>query len=193
MHRDEIERLLPTMYQMSARPGSPLEALLEVMDDLHRPPEERLDDLDSVFDPYRAPDRFVPWLTKWLGLDWLVETEWSPGRHPDPTTISSLGNGRLRDLVAIGHALAQWRGTEVALVLLLTTATGLDGFSVDEPADRPFHIVVTAPGSARPHEAVIRRSIQVMKPAAATAELVFTDASPGAGAGAGADDDQEAR
>lgn len=179
MRREEIERLLPTMYQLSALPDSPLSALIGVMDDLHRPVEETLDELDAVFDPYRSDGAFVPWLCRWLGLDWLVETEGSPGSQHSRPAAASLEAGRLRDVLAIGHVLAQWRGTEAALVLLLATATGLDGFSVEEPADAPFHLVVTAPADARRHEPAIRRSIEVMKPAAATATLVFEGADGG--------------
>lgn len=173
MHRDQIARLLPTTYQLAARPGSPLDALLSVMEELHRPAEEVLDEVQVVIDPYRTPDAFVPWLTRWVDLDWVVA-----GADDETADPSGVELGRLRDLISIGHLLAQWRGTEVAVVLMLTTVTGVDGFRVEESPERPFHLVVTAPAAARPYEALIRRAIEVMKPAATTAELHIEQEGP---------------
>jgi phage tail-like protein len=176
MQRDAVERLLPTMFQLAARPGSPLDAALHVMADLHEPDEELLAGIDAVFDPYRAPDAFVPWLTRWVGLDWLVADE---AVDADAATRSDLtdafppGLGRLRDVVAAGAELAQRRGTDAGLRLFLGTATGLSGFVVTEPVDRPFHLVVTAPAEAEPYAAVLRRIIDATKPAYTTAELTF--------------------
>ena len=105
-----------------------------------------------MFDPYRAPDAFVPWLTRWVGLDWLVADDADDGRRRlDAIRADAFppGLGRLRDVVAAGAALAQWRGTDVGLRLFLTAATGLGGFAVEpSPTDRPFHLVVTAPAEA---------------------------------------------
>lgn len=175
MQRDGVERLLPTMFQLAARPGSPLDAALHVMADLHEPDERLLDAIDAVFDPHRAPDAFVPWLTRWVGLDWLVvDDEAAPDAvRADLTDAFPPGLGRLRDVVGAGAELARRRGTAAGLVLFLTTATGLDGFDVSEPVDRPFHLVVTAPAEAEPYAAVLRRIITDTKPAYATAELVF--------------------
>lgn len=173
MRRDEIERLLPTMYQLAARPGSPLDALLHVMADLHEPDEQLLANVDSLFDPYRAPAPLVPWLTRWVGLEWLVADEDGEMDPADQVRAFGPGLGRLRDVLAAGHAAAQWRGTEVGLTLLLTAATGITGFGVAEPADRPFHLVVTAPARARPHAATVRRIVETTKPAACTAEVSF--------------------
>lgn len=177
MHRDRIEQLLPTMYQLAARPGSPLDALLHVMADLHEPDEQLLDQIETVFDPYRAPPDFVPWLTRWVGLEWLIADEPDDVDAGDPDEVAPRefgpGIGRLRDVVAIGHALAQWRGTEYGLRLFLTTATGIRGFRVEEPPDRPFHLVIVAPAAAEPYAAVLRRIVDRMKPAATTAEIVY--------------------
>ena len=175
MQRDAIERLLPTMFQLAARPGSPLDAALHVMSDLHEPDEALLASIESVFDPYRAPDAFVPWLTQWVGVDWLVvdDVEAPDRSWTDPSAAFPPGIGRLREVVAIGAALAQWRGTDVGLRLFLTAATGLGGYVVEEPKDRPFHLVVTAPIEAEPFAPVLRRIIEATKPAYTTAELQF--------------------
>jgi hypothetical protein len=177
VRRDRIEQMLPTMYQLAARPGSPLDALLEVMADLHEPDERLLDQIETVFDPYRAPAAFVPWLTRWVGLEWLVADEADDIDAGDPDEIVPRefgpGIGRLRDVVAIGHVLAQWRGTDYGLLLFLVTATGIRGFRVDEPQDRPFHLVVVAPAEAEPHASLLRRIVDRTKPAATTAEIVY--------------------
>ncbi len=179
MHHDAIRRLLPTVYQLAARDKSPLDAALHVMSDLHEPDEQLLAVVHRVFDPYRAPAPFVPWLTRWVGLDWLVADEPDDLGGGDaegvaPSTFTP-GVGRLRDVVAAGHVIAQWRGTDAGLRLLLTAATGAVGFDVEEPADRPFHLVVRAPAEASPHAAVVRRIVERMKPAATTAEVTFAE------------------
>ena len=60
-----IEQLLPQVFQRTIRPGNPLMAILEVMEALQGPSEEVLADLAEYFSPYRAPDRFVPYLAGW--------------------------------------------------------------------------------------------------------------------------------
>jgi phage tail-like protein len=176
MQRDAVERLLPTMFQLAARPGSPLDAALHVMADLHQPNEDLLDEIDAVFDPYRAPDAFVPWLTRWVGLDWLVadgSVDADAVTRSDLTDAFPPGLGRLRDVVAAGSELARRRGTDAGLRHFLETATGLHGFVVTEPVDRPFHLVVTAPAEAEPYAALLRRIVDATKPASTTAELAF--------------------
>ncbi len=182
MRRDAAERLLPTMFQLAARPGSPLDALLHVLADLHEPDEALLASVESIFDPYRTPDAFVPWLTRWVGLDWLVaDATEEPGatsnngwRHP--ADAHPPGLGRLRDVIAVGAELAQWRGTEVGMRLFLTAATGISGFAVNEPPGRPFHLEVTAPAEAAPYAALLHRIVNRTKPASTTAELIFAPA-----------------
>ena len=45
MKQNEIERLLPDVFQRAALPGSPLRAFLAAMEELHAPCEELLADL----------------------------------------------------------------------------------------------------------------------------------------------------
>lgn len=191
MHRDGVERLLPTMYQLAARPGSPLDAALHVMADLHEPDERLLAHIEEVFDPFRAPAPFVAWLTRWVGLEWLVadesdDIEMDAGGSTGPGDPDRAGwefrpgLGHLRSVVGAGHALAQWRGTEVGLQVFCTAATGIRGFTIEEPADRPFHLVVVGPEEAEPHAALLRRIVDRVKPAATTAEIVFRQRPGGA-------------
>lgn len=159
MRRPAIDRLLPTAYQQAAGPGSPLGALLDLMEQLHGPDEELLDRIEDIAAPYRAPDRLLPYLAGWVALDHLAAV-------PIPV-------GRLRDLVAHGAELAQWRGTRRGLVRMLEIATGVAGFAIEEP--RPFAFVVRVPAAASAHSELVRRIIEAEKPAATTYEVVIDD------------------
>ncbi|MEU7873025.1 phage tail protein [Dactylosporangium sp. NPDC049140] len=155
MRRTEIERLLPAVYQRAAGGGA-LAALLDVMEGMHEPVERRLAAVEDLVAPYRAPDAFLPYLLSWLAMDHL-------GR--------SLPPGRRRDLAARAGELARARGTAAGLCALLGTVTGVGGFAVDEPADRPFHIVVRVPEAARDQLPLIRMAVALEKPAAVTVDI----------------------
>ena len=171
MHREEIEQLLPGVFQRSARPGSALVALLDGMAAFHQPIEDVLQRLDAFFDPRRTPDRFVPFLAAWLDL----------GRVLPVTT----GLSPLRELVAEAAAIAQTKGTARGLVRFLETAVGVAGFVIHEEVldtagrPRPFHVRIVAPAAAVPHRALVERIIESEKPAHVTYDLEF--------AGTGAD------
>ncbi len=51
MKRTEIEQMLPGIFQRTVQEGTPLFALLEVMEALPAPDEAVLDQLDAFFDP----------------------------------------------------------------------------------------------------------------------------------------------
>lgn len=171
MRSPEIRRLLPGVFQRTAQPASPLAALLEAMEVLHAPSEGVLSRLESHFDPRRAPDRFVPFLARWVGMDLPVTT----------------GLGRLRELVAAAVDISRWRGTARGLRLFLTTATGRTDFEVDESVPgpdglpRPFHIRVRAPAEVEAHRLLLERIIEREKPAYVTYELHFVRPPKGAG------------
>src|SRR5207237_868669 len=160
-----IQLLLPAIFQRVALPGSPLAALLAVMEDLHAPDEAVLASLDSVFDPRRAPDRFVPLLARWLDLDRLLERPGGGATSWDTAMTSGLR--RLRELLANAAYLSKWRGTDKGLRLFLEVATGARGFDIDEEVagddGRPvaFHVRVVAPPEAAPHAALITRIIEM--------------------------------
>lgn len=168
MRRQAIERLLPTAYQRAATEGSVLGALLEVMAALHEPDERLLADVDVLFAPYTAPERFVPFLTGWVTLDYLVGVP-----RPDGQVRLPLPAGRVRDLIANGAALAKLRGTPIGLRWFLQIATGATGFVIEEPPQRPFHFVVRVPPDAAQYAAVINRIVEMEKPAASTFEIVL--------------------
>lgn len=171
MRSPDIQRLLPGVFQRTVQPASPLAALLEAMEALHAPSEAVLGTLESHFDPRRAPERFVPFLAHWVGMDLPVTT----------------GLGRLRELVAAAVEISRWRGTARGLRLFLTTATGRTDFDVDESVPdedgkpRPFHVRVRAPAEVSAHRLLLERIIEREKPAYVTYELLFRQPAQGAG------------
>jgi phage tail-like protein len=169
MRSTAIERLLPALFQRGAGPGTVLGALLEVMAALHEPDEALLERIDELFSPYRTPDAFVPFLARWVALDVSLCGD---GTAPPPIPV-----GRLRDLVASGAALAQWRGTVEGMTALLRTALGVADITVEEPADRPFHFVVALPAAAGDRIGLVKRIVEAAKPAATTCEIRVNDAT----------------
>jgi phage tail-like protein len=175
----QIKKLLPWVFQRTAQPGNPLTALLAVMEDLHAPVEATLSHLDSMFDPRRTEDRFVPYLAGWVDLGVLIDVP----RGGGATAANSFptGLGRLRELIASAAMLSEWRGTRKGLEMFLEIATGVDGFSIEEQvrgADggvKPFHLQVTAPKALTMHRPLLERIIELEKPAYVTYELSFQD------------------
>src|SRR5512146_2551696 len=106
MRREEIERLLPGVFQRTLSgvgERGPLGALLDVMVGLLQPREEAMQRLPSVLNPRVAPEAFVPLLARWLNLDLPVST----------------GPGYERELIANAVELSRWRGTSYGLVRFL--------------------------------------------------------------------------
>lgn len=184
MKRNEIERLLPRVFQYTLGTGSPLNALLEIMEMLHAPAEKVLAELESIFNAYTMPDTFVPYIACWVDLDRFFPfyTAQSPGVQGTTEPVST-GCGRLRELIAAAAYLSQWRGTARGLKLFLETATGIEGFDIIEDVKdarglpRPFHICVVAPFEAAQHAALIERIITQEKPAYVSYELDFKPAT----------------
>jgi phage tail-like protein len=184
MRSAEIERLLPSVFERTLREQSPLRALVRVMEALHEPSERILANLDATFDPRRAPEVFVPFLARWVDLErLLIEPGDGARARPVRPTIST-GLGRLRELIAAAASLSKWRGTRRGLLSFLRAATGANAedFQIRENVDRHgasrlFHIVVYAPAALEAHQALLRRIIDLEKPAYVTSELVF--GSPG--------------
>ena len=175
MKAEEIALLLPWVYQRTNHPGNPLSVLLDVMEGLQEHSEGILAGVDAYFDPYRAPDRFVPYLASWMDLDRLLESG-ADGEGPG----FAPGIGRLRDLIASNAYLSSWRGTSTGLLRFLEVATGTQGFVIDENPigpdnlPRPFHVRIEVPPAARDYEALIVRIVEAEKPAYVTCEVVMT-------------------
>ena len=179
MNRDEIARLLPEVFQRTITQGSPLEALLAIMEALPAPAEAVLANLEDYFDPYQAPDAFAAYLAGWVDLDRLFSQ--TPDRLVDETaaTLFPPGLGRLRELLAAAAYLSHWRGTNRGLIGFLETATGIPGFTIEEspPGEdgqpRPFHILVQAPGETAVYQPLLERIIEAEKPVYVTYDLAF--------------------
>jgi len=88
----QIKKLLPWVYQRTALPGNPLTALLEVMEGLHAPVEATLGQLDSIFDPRRTLDSFVPYLAGWVDLGGLLDVSRGGGISTSMTFPTGLGS-----------------------------------------------------------------------------------------------------
>lgn len=161
MRRASIERLLPAVYQRAATPGTVLSALLDAMEKLHAPTEDALAAVEDLFHPYRTPDRLLPFLARWVAVD------------------DALPVDRLRDLVAHAAGLAQRRGTAAGLRAFLDIATGVPGFAIEEPPDRPFHVVVRVPPAAAHQIELVRRIVALEKPAATTCSVVRQEEETG--------------
>lgn len=182
MKRSEIEQVLPGIFQRTLRPQTPLYALLEVMEGLHAPSEAVLANLDAFFDPYRTPDEFVSYLAGWVDLERLLtEAKGYAAPSAPPPPLPS-GQGRLRELIAAAAFLSKWRGTPKGLLRFLETATGVQGFVIDEQVPgpdgqpRPFHLRIVAPQATEPYTVMLRRIIELEKPAYVTYELDFSPA-----------------
>jgi phage tail-like protein len=175
VQRPQVDQLLPGMFQRAAGPGTVVAAALDVMAELHEVDEAILADIDATFDPYRAPDRFVPFLARWVDLDRLLPPDTSGGDH----IPFAPGYGCLRNLVATGAELAQWRGTSAGLRWFLRLATGIDGFTiVEDVPGRPFHIEVHVPPDATPYLELVERIVAMDKPAFVTAAVVAATPVP---------------
>ncbi len=188
MKQAEIARLLPGIFQRTLSEHNLLFALLGAMETLHAPSEAALERIDAWFDPYRAPDAFIPFLAGWVDLDriWL-DADTGLNRPSAPEFPSGLG--RLRELVASAAFLSKWRGTAKGLLRFLEMATGVEGFAVDEQVigqdgkPRPFHIRVTVPEAALPYRQMIQRIVELEKPAYVTYELDTAPSSTGQATG----------
>jgi len=176
MRQAEIEQLLPGVFQLTLGADTPLDMFLGIMEELHDPSEQILAGLERFFDPRRTDDPFVPYLTGWTGLDWLLEE--SPNGREAPEVFPP-GLGRLGELVAEATFHLRWRGTSRGLVHFLETATGLTGFEVceqvtgDDGARRPYHVRVRAPAAAVAYRELIDHIVEHEKPAHVTHEVTI--------------------
>ena len=173
MNPEEILRLLPDVYQRGSMPGAPLAAVLQVMGAMLTPVEAAFEKFITVLNPELAPDEFIPFLARWVGLSSHLES------GETRTTVPPVDSDRLRSLVSIASHLARWRGTRRGLLLFLETATGLSGFKIEEQTRgedgnlRPFYVHLTCPPGAKEQLALIRTIVTREKPAHVTCEISF--------------------
>jgi phage tail-like protein len=168
---DRAALLLPEVIRRGAGPGTPLSALLDVMESMHAPAETAIRDLPAMLDPQSARDDFVPFLASWLGLDDVL---------PDGAEFEA-GTGRLRQLVATSAARARRRGTLDGLRDTLAIATGRVDIGVDDAVAGPdggvlpFHVDVVVPADAAGLLDLVHRLVEHEKPAFVTARVSLAD------------------
>lgn len=165
MHQDEILSLLPRVVQRSVLPGEPMDALLAAMSGLQAPTEALARDVQHLARPWQAPEAMLPYLARWLDVDGVLAL------GGDGAYSLDSGTGQLRELLEAATQIAQWRGTARGLALFLRSATGVDGFAIEETVlddrgqVRPFVIRVLVPAGAARQRGVIERVIALGKPA----------------------------
>lgn len=160
----KLLKVLPEVFQVAADTSSPMQALLAVAEDMHQPVRQVLDRIHTVPDPGRAPASLIPFLSRWVDLDWLT----LPG--PDGSGSSGVPIARQRDLIAAAAQLSARRGTVDGLTRFLHLATGVPGFDV-ESVPGAFHIKVLVPAAAAGQLELVRRIVKGVKPAHVTDEL----------------------
>ncbi|MFI2564245.1 phage tail protein [Paenarthrobacter sp. NPDC018779] len=165
----KLLRVLPEVFQVAADTSPPMQALLAVAEDMHAPVREVLDRIHTVPDPGRAPASLIPFLSRWVDLDWLT----LPG--PESSRSGGIPVARQRDLIAAAAQLSARRGTVDGLTRFLHLATGVAGFGV-ESVPGAFHIKVLVPTAAADQLELVGRIVKGVKPAHVTDELVVRPA-----------------
>ena len=159
----KLLKVLPEVFQVAANSSSPMQALLGVAEDMHQPVRRVLDQIHTVPDPGRAPSSLIPFLSRWVDLDWLT----LPGPEGQSEASSAVPITRQRDLIAAAAQLSSRRGTVDGLTRFLHLATGVGGFDV-ESVPGAFHIKVHVPAEASGQLELIRRIVKGLKPAHVT-------------------------
>lgn len=167
--------MLPAVFQRTANEGNPLTTFLEVMEVMHAPAEDVIEDIDRFFNPYQSPDEMIPFLAFWVDLNRLFVTN----EEIDFKSYVTPKIGHLREAIANAARLSKLRGTKKGLILFLQIITGEENFSIREKVKdengktRPFHMKITAPESLREKENLLTKIINSEKPVHLTYELEF--------------------
>lgn len=167
-------QILPEVFRTAAQTNAPLQALSAVAEDFHAPVHRVLDALPSYFDPYQTPEAMLPFLSRWVDLDWL-----SMRSNHDDDSGASVVPDRLRDLLANAAELSAQRGTAQGLCRFLHLATGVPGFTIEDVAG-DFHVNVGVPASAAGQLSLVNRIVATMKPAHTTCRIELRAAQDGA-------------
>jgi len=151
---------LPGMYQSDAFMGRFLLIFESILD----PIERQVADIHHYFDPHLAPPEMLKWLASWLGL--VMDERWPEVRR--------------RELVASAGPLYAWRGTKRGLSELLRLYTGVEPEIVEPTLSQvsrdlrlayTFTVRLTVPADSLIDEAVVRRIVEMEKPAFAAAAI----------------------
>lgn len=174
----DIQKFLPENYRFAAAdPRGVTRAMLEVMEVLHAPDEDIVDEIDSFFSPVRVDAShadFVLLQASWLGLERYFN--WSGGRPGAGTPNFPGGIANLRLLVAEAANLLRERGMETTLLRFLTLATGTTGFRIE--SESRFHFTLVAPDAARSQADLIERIVADERPAHTTYDIIYLQPEP---------------
>ncbi|MGH8564166.1 MAG: phage tail protein [bacterium] len=85
--------------------------------------EKKIASLPYYFDPHRAPERFLPWLTSWTGF--ALRADLPPEKN--------------RDFIASAISLYRMRGTKANMGRLLEIFTSRKATVRDDLTGQPFH------------------------------------------------------
>jgi phage tail-like protein len=176
MNKAAIAGLLPQCVQSAVSAGSPLEALLDCMDFLHKDSENLLQELETFFNPFQTPDTLLPLLAYWVDLDWLLPSS-KAAIFPDNqlNVHTGIDPNRLANLIAYAASLNKRRGTKQGLKAFLQIATGAVNFDIEESLKTPFHILIKADISLGNQKALIELIVEKEKPAYATYVVEFVE------------------
>ncbi|MCS6914131.1 MAG: phage tail protein [Myxococcales bacterium] len=109
--RESYIKWLPALYQRSDVTGKNfVRDLLWIVQHMFGSIEERLDVIHTYFDPYEAPEEFLPWLAGWSAM--VLEPDW-PVAHK-------------RRLIRNAMELYRLRGTVRGLSLFIKLFTGFE-------------------------------------------------------------------
>ncbi len=180
MRIEQIKNLLTYVFQEACYDRSPLKALLGAMETLHEKTENQLEVLDKTFDPRRTSPDFVFYLARWVDMLEVFSRQDDFEHDGDIEHLDLLsGVGRLRELVMQSAEIARWRGTSKGMTKFLEVATGITGYKIEEcvsgkdDLETAFNIRITAPIEASAMHSLVRRIIELEKPAYVTYELEY--------------------
>jgi phage tail-like protein len=155
-----ILQLLPAAYRESERragSGSPLMALLSVMQEMLEPVEDTVELIPRQIDPRTCPEPLLPSLAAWLSQQ----------------RVQSVESTCERELLANLARFSAHRGTRWALCGVLRLVAGTREVYVEESTEVAFHLRVLVPQGLRAEQARIEQALEQNKPAHTTAEIVF--------------------
>ena len=158
-------QLLPPAFREAERrasAGSPLAAVLGVIEGLLQPIDDVVSDLHRHVDPRTSPEPLLPLLATWLSDTWVASVDASCERE---------------QLASFARFSAQ-RGTRQALCQALRLVAGCREIDIEESSTLPFHFRVTLPEALRPELGRLEKTLELYKPAHTTGELCFVAPKP---------------
>jgi phage tail-like protein len=165
MDARSILQLLPLAFREAERrasAGTPLMALLSVVEELLQPIDDVVAQLPRYIDPRTCPEPLLSQLSTWLCDGW----------------VESVDSSCERELLAGFARYSAHRGTRRALNNVLRLVAGSRDISVEESATVPFHLTVSVPEALAPELARLERTLERHKPAHTTAEIRFVPPRP---------------